>query len=61
VNYVVDAEIECPYCGESFTISVDTSQGDVTMIEDCTVCCRPMNIELQCSPGEVIGVEVTRA
>jgi len=61
VNYVVDAEIECPYCGESFTISVDTSQGDFTMIEDCTVCCRPMNIDLQCSPGEVVGVEVTRA
>ena len=61
MNYVVDAEIECPYCGESFTISVDTSQGDFTMIEDCTVCCRPMNIDLQCSPGEVVGVEVTRA
>jgi hypothetical protein len=61
VNYVVDAEIECPYCGESFTISVDTSQGDFTMIEDCTVCCRPMNIDLQCSPGEVVGLEVTRA
>jgi len=61
VNYVVDAEIECPYCGESFTISVDTSQGDYSMIEDCTVCCRPMSIELQCTPGEVIGVEVNRS
>jgi hypothetical protein len=60
LNYLVDAEIECPYCGESFTISVDTSQGDQTMIEDCTVCCRPMSIELQCSPGEVLGVDVTR-
>jgi hypothetical protein len=61
VNYVVDTEVECPHCGESFTISVDTSQGDFTMIEDCTVCCRPMNIDLQCSPGEVFGVDVTRA
>ena len=61
MNYVVDAEIECPYCGESFTISVDTSQGDYSMIEDCTVCCRPMSIELQCTPGEVIGVEVNRS
>jgi hypothetical protein len=61
VNYVVDAEIECPYCGESFTISVDTSQGDYSMIEDCTVCCRPMSIELQCAPGEVLGVEVNRS
>jgi hypothetical protein len=61
LNYVVDAEIECPYCGESFTINVDTSQGDHTMIEDCTVCCRPMSIELQCAPGEVVGVDVTRS
>jgi hypothetical protein len=60
MNYLVDTEMECPYCGESFPISVDTSQGDHTMIEDCTVCCRPMYIRIECAPGEVFGAMVDR-
>jgi hypothetical protein len=60
MTFLIDTEIECPYCGETFTISVDTSQGDHTMIEDCTVCCRPMNIEIECNPGEVFAANTTR-
>ena len=58
---IVDTEIECPFCGESFTITIDTTQGDHTMIEDCTVCCRPMSIEIECSAGEVFGARTTRS
>jgi hypothetical protein len=61
MTFLIDTEIECPYCGESFTISVDTSQGDHSMIEDCTVCCRPMNIEIECNLGEVFGARIGRA
>ena len=61
MTFLIDTEIECPYCGESFTISVDTTQGDHSMIEDCTVCCRPMNIQIECNPGEVFGAQVGRA
>ena len=60
MTFLIDTEIECPYCGETFTISVDTSQGDHNMIEDCTVCCRPMNIENECQPGEVLAANTTR-
>lgn len=39
-------EIQCPYCGESIEIldDVDDSGGEQQYIEDCQVCCSPINI-----------------
>ena len=37
----------CPYCAEPITLLVDTSEGEQQYIEDCEVCCRPINISLQ--------------
>jgi Cysteine-rich CPXCG len=34
--------VECPYCGESFETLVDLSAGSATYIEDCQVCCQPI-------------------
>ena len=61
MNLIEDVEIECPFCGESFAISVDTEAGSYTTIEDCAVCCRPMTISVRCRPGEVLSVEVEAA
>lgn len=38
--------IECPYCGESIELSVDSSAGEQSYIEDCSVCCRPIELRL---------------
>lgn len=53
--------ISCPYCGEVVTTSVDTSQGGFSTIEDCQVCCRPMQIGIECTAGEITSVDVQRA
>ena len=37
MNLVDEYEVECPYCGEPFAISVDTTQGNYEMTEDCAV------------------------
>jgi hypothetical protein len=38
----MDAEVQCPYCGEWATIFVDPSGGaEQTYVEDCPACCRP--------------------
>ena len=34
----------CPYCGEPIEALVDASQGDQQTIEDCSVCCRPIEL-----------------
>ena len=57
---IVEAEVPCPFCGEVFTISIDTTQGDYSTIEDCQVCCRPIQLTIACEPGEVLGVDVAQ-
>lgn len=39
--------IQCPYCGESFETSADTSEGMCSYVEDCQVCCQPIEMELR--------------
>ena len=49
--------IHCPYCGESYDTVVDVSAGSQSYIEDCAVCCRPIEIILQVGDdGELMGV-----
>lgn len=58
---LVEIQIQCPHCGEVITSTADTSQGDYSTIEDCEVCCAPMNIEIICEPGRVEEVRVSLA
>tara|TARA_Y100001938_G_scaffold122460_1_gene170897 strand:+ start:1693 stop:1875 length:183 start_codon:yes stop_codon:yes gene_type:complete len=37
----------CPYCGERVEAVLDLSAGDQSYIEDCPVCCRPIEFELR--------------
>ena len=39
--------IHCPYCGESYENAVDLSAGSQSYVEDCAVCCRPIEIALR--------------
>jgi len=49
--------IHCPYCGEGYETVVDLSAGSQRYIEDCAVCCRPIEIALRVGDdGELIGV-----
>jgi hypothetical protein len=61
MNLLVEVEVECPFCGEAWALTVDTSQGDYSTIEDCTVCCRPIQFEIRCEPGEVVTANVNPA
>jgi hypothetical protein len=46
----------CPYCWESYESQVDLSAGSFTYVEDCQVCCQP--IELSCAVEEGLLVAV---
>jgi hypothetical protein len=39
-------DVECPYCGEVITLVLDASAGAQRYIEDCSVCCRPITVDL---------------
>jgi hypothetical protein len=51
--------VDCPYCGEAIELLIDDSVGDQRYIEDCQVCCRPIEMRLHWSAGEWV-LEVKR-
>ncbi|HEY0863660.1 MAG TPA: CPXCG motif-containing cysteine-rich protein [Lacunisphaera sp.] len=51
--------IECPHCGESFSLALDLSEGSAEFTVDCEVCCRPMTVSVRVDDdGELEGVDV---
>jgi hypothetical protein len=53
--------IRCPYCWERYETEVDLSAGSFSHVEDCQVCCQP--IQLSCDvddEGRLIGVKPER-
>lgn len=56
MNAILPAEVQCPHCFELVIVQIDTTQGPHETIEDCEVCCRPMEIRAECRPGVLIDV-----
>jgi hypothetical protein len=49
----MEAEITCPYCGESISVWVDEGSGATQRyIEDCSVCCRPIELSVSQSDDD---------
>ncbi len=49
--------VDCPYCGEHFETLTDISGGDQDYVEDCPVCCRPIEFQVRVdAQGELLGV-----
>lgn len=44
-------EIACPYCGEMILIRLDLSAGAQSCVEDCQVCCQPIQVGVQVDEG----------
>ncbi|MFK5914655.1 MAG: CPXCG motif-containing cysteine-rich protein [Woeseiaceae bacterium] len=44
MNLLQTHTLDCPYCGESIDIVIDCSIAEQDYIEDCQVCCRPINL-----------------
>ncbi len=42
MHELVAQSIQCPYCWETIEILVDCSVDEQNYVEDCQVCCRPI-------------------
>ena len=49
---------QCPYCWEEVSMLLDTSVTDQTYVEDCEVCCNPIEFNLQFQNNELIIFEL---
>src|SRR4051812_14954676 len=56
--------VQCPYCGERLETRVDLTADEPSYIEDCQVCCRPIQFVLEraepAGQGALVSGEVRR-
>ena len=58
----MEEEIACPYCGESISVWVDGGGGSTQRyVEDCSVCCRPIEIAVDSSEEGALSVSALRS
>ena len=54
-------EVECPYCGAGFEAVIDLSAGSQSYVEDCHVCCRPIDFHVTIDEqGRVATLDLSR-
>ena len=58
---LIENKIDCPYCGEQYSVLIDLSAGNSQYIEDCEVCCRPIQFQVECTSfGELASLVLWR-
>ena len=55
---LLEKNIECPYCGEILDVLIDESEAGQSYVEDCQVCCRPINFSLSTGLDGNIAIHV---
>ena len=46
MSVLEERDIQCPYCGESIGVLIDPGEAGTHYVEDCQVCCRPIEFAL---------------
>jgi hypothetical protein len=54
--------VHCPCCGEPFETLIDLSAGSSTYVEDCQVCCQPIEFRVTVDhAGALATLETVRS
>jgi transcription elongation factor Elf1 len=48
---------QCPYCWESISMLIDVSQYQQQYIEDCEVCCNPIQLRVSTDNQEITSFD----
>ncbi|WP_295541673.1 CPXCG motif-containing cysteine-rich protein [uncultured Thiohalocapsa sp.] len=49
---------QCPWCGELIELTVDCSYGDHVYVEDCSVCCAPIEVTIRFTGADPVSPRV---
>ena len=60
MHTAVSVAVQCPYCGENIDLLVDCSVENQHYVEDCQVCCRPMDIGVRIDTDGVPNIKTAR-
>jgi transcription elongation factor Elf1 len=47
----------CPYCWQTISVVLDLSVPEQTYVEDCEVCCQPIEVSYQAEEEEIVDFE----
>jgi transcription elongation factor Elf1 len=47
----------CPHCGERISMLLDLSAESQRYVEDCEICCNPIEISFQAEEGRIVSFE----
>ena len=47
INQLFEVAVQCPYCWEEITLLIDASIEMQEYVEDCEVCCRPIDFVVE--------------
>jgi len=59
VNEIEQKTVQCPYCGEHIDVMIECTDIGHSYIEDCQVCCRPINMQIGMQEDGEIAVLVS--
>ncbi len=48
---------QCPYCWEEISMLLDNSISNQIYVEDCEVCCNPIEVHVRFKDDEVVGFD----
>lgn len=54
---MIEHFFQCPYCLAEISMLIDPSINAQQYIEDCEVCCNPMELRIELEEGEIISFE----
>ena len=57
-NQLFEETVQCPYCWERFTLLIDASVEAQEYVEDCEVCCRPIDFLVLVDDEDRVQVQI---
>ena len=55
---MIEHFFQCPYCWEQVSMLLDPSVNKTSFIEDCEVCCNPLEINAEFNNSELVFFKV---
>jgi len=55
---IQESVVTCPHCWEKITLVIDLSVSSQNYIEDCFVCCQPIQINYTTAAGALLSIDV---
>lgn len=56
---MLEHHFQCPYCWETISVLLDPSEPVQNYVEDCEVCCNPIQISVEFRAEELIGFKAS--